>query len=209
VREGLLLFVVNTDQILVLNKHYFPIGISSYRNVFSNLATESQQGLDIHYEISDGGSVIFESIEYWNVAKNIKEWFDLPIRPFDNYIHTVNGPVRVPTVVVCSSFKGIAFKKAQFPTKKNIWERDRYTCVYTGKKLSKEELSVDHVCPKSRGGLDTWDNLVTCDKQLNSRKSNKLLSETNLKLRYRPFKPKDGFKFEIYRDEWYSFLANF
>ena len=100
-------------------------------------------------------------------------------------------------------------KKAQFPTKKNIWERDKYTCVYTGKKLSKEELSVDHVYPKSKGGQDTWENLVTCDKQLNSDKSNKLLSETKLKLRYKPYKPKDGFKFDIYRNEWYSFLANF
>ena len=77
------------------------------------------------------------------------------------------------------------------------------------KKLKKAELSVDHVYPKSKGGRDTWDNLVTCDKLLNSKKSNKLLSETNLKIRYKPFKPADGYKFEIYRDEWHSFLANF
>jgi 5-methylcytosine-specific restriction endonuclease McrA len=197
------------DRILVLNSNYFPIGINTYRNVFSNLSTESQYALDIQYSLNDDGSINLEAIDYWNVIKSIREWMDLPIRPYDNYIHTVNGPVRIPTVVVCSSFKGIAFKKAQFPTKRNIWERDKYTCVYTGKKLSKEELSVDHVYPKSKGGQDTWDNLVTCDKQLNSDKSNKLLSETKLKLRYKPYKPKDGFKFEVYRDEWYSFLANF
>ncbi|MDB4430213.1 HNH endonuclease [bacterium] len=198
-----------TDGILVLNNNYFPIGINTYRNVFSNLACESQYALDIHYGLNDDGSTNLEVIDYWNVIKSIDEWFKLPIRPFDNYIHTVKGPVRVPTVVVCSYFKGIHFKRALFPTKKNIWERDNYTCVYTGKKLSKNELSIDHIYPKSRGGKDTWENLVTCDKQLNSNKSNKLLSETNLKLRYKPFKPIDGYKFEVYREEWNSFLANF
>ena len=197
------------DQILVLNNNYFPISVSSYRNAFSNLATGSQYALDVHYELDDKGTVNFESIEYWNVIRSIDEWLELPIRPYDSFIHAVCGPVRIPTVVLCSDYKGIMHKRAKFPTKRNIWERDKYTCVYTGKKLQKTELSIDHVFPKSMGGKDTWDNLVTCDKLLNSKKSNKLLSETKLKLQYKPFKPLDGYKFEIYREEWHSFLANF
>jgi len=197
------------ESILILNKHYFPISVDEYRRVFTNIATGSQLPLDIHYERNDDGSINFENINYWDVVKSIDKWMDLPIRPYDDYIHTVSGPIRLPTVVICSTYKGIMHKKAKFPTKKNIWERDRYTCVYTGKKLAKDELSVDHVYPKSRGGQDTWENLVTCDKLTNSNKSNKLLSETKLKLRYKPYKPKDGYRFEIYRDEWYSFLANF
>ncbi len=197
------------DYTLILNKFYFPINVDHYESVFVNIATGSQLPLDIHYEINEDGSINFENISFWNIIKSIDLWMDLPIRPYDNFIHTVNGPVRIPTVVVCSSYKGIMHKRAKFPTKKNIWERDKYTCVYTGKKLQKTELSVDHVFPKSKGGRDTWDNLVTCDKILNSKKSNKLLSETKLKLRYKPFKPLDGYKFEIYREEWHSFLANF
>ena len=195
--------------ILILNKHYFPISVDEYKRVFTNISTGSQFPLDIHYEFSEDGVADFKTIEYWNVIQNIQEWCDLPIRPYDNYIRTVNGPIRLPTVVLCSNYHGIMHKKAKFPTKKNIWERDKYTCVYTDKKLSKEELSVDHVFPKSKGGKDTWENLVTCDKLLNSKKGNNLLSETKLKLKYKPFKPADGYKFEIYRDEWYSFLANF
>lgn len=197
------------DRVLILNKHYFPIGINTYRNVFCNLATKSQHALDIQYALNEDKTINFETIDNWAIIKSLHEWAELPIRPYDDYINTVNGPIRIPTVVVCSTFKGMNFRRAQFPTKKNIWARDNYTCVYTGKRLSKEELSVDHVYPKSRGGQDSWDNLVTCNKQLNSDKGNKLLSETKLKLRYKPYKPKDGFKFDIYRDEWYSFLANF
>ena len=103
------------DQILVLNCHYFPIGVSSYRNVFSNLATESQYGLDIHYEFNNDGSVNFENINYWNVVRSIDEWMDLPIRPYDNFIHTVRGAVRLPTVVICSSYKGIMHEYSILP----------------------------------------------------------------------------------------------
>ena len=197
------------DHTLILNKYYFPINVDDYKRVFTNIATGSQLPLDIHYEVNEDGTINFENINFWNIIKSIDAWMELPIRPYDNFIHTVNGPVRLPTVVICSVYKGIMHKKAKFPTKKNIWERDKYTCVYTGKKLKKVELSVDHVYPKSKGGKDTWDNLVTCDKLLNSKKGNMLLSETNLKMRYKPFKPVDGYKFEIYKEEWHSFLANF
>ena len=196
------------DQILVLNNHFFPISVSSYRRAFSNLATGSQFALDMHYELDDKGNVNFESIEYWNVIKSIDEWLTLPIRPYDEYIHTVNGPVRLPTVLLCSNYKGIMNIKAKFPTKQNIWERDKYTCVYTGEKLNKETLSIDHVIPKSSGGGSTWENLVTCQRRLNSNKGSKSLKEAKLKLRYRPYKPKDGYQFNLYKQEWHSFVAN-
>jgi 5-methylcytosine-specific restriction endonuclease McrA len=80
--------------------------------------------------------------------------------------------------------------------------------MYTNKKLSKDELSVDHVIPKSRGGKDTWDNLVCCDRLLNSKKGSKSVAEMGLKLKYKPYKPTTGMNFEIYKDEWASFLKN-
>lgn len=196
------------DQILVLNNHYFPISVSSYRNAFSNLCTGSQHALDIHYELDEHGSVNFENIEYWNVIKSIDVWMALPIRPYDNYIHTVNGPIRLPTVVICNNYKGIMNIKAKFPTKQNIWERDNYTCVYTGEKLNRATLSIDHIIPKSKGGGSTWENLVTCQRVLNSNKGSKTLKEAKLKLRYKPFKPADGHQFNLYKQEWHAFVAN-
>ena len=89
-----------------------------------------------------------------------------------------------------------------------IWSRDNYTCVYTGEKLNRETLSVDHVIPKSMGGQCTWENLVTCQRILNSNKGSKTLKEAKLKLRYTPFKPSDGYQFNLYKQEWYSFVAN-
>jgi 5-methylcytosine-specific restriction endonuclease McrA len=154
------------------------------------------------------GAVNFENIEYWNVIKSIEEWMALDIRPYDDFIHTVSGPIRIPSVVICSDYKGIMNIKAKFPTKQNIWERDNYTCVYTGEKLNRTTLSIDHVIPKSKGGGSTWENLVTCQRILNSNKGSKTLKEAKLKLRYKPFKPVDGHQFNLYKQEWHSFVAN-
>lgn len=195
-------------KILVLNKYYFPVAVEEVQKVFSNIFTGSMVPLDISYEVKEDGYVDLNSIEYFTPVERVSDWLQLPIRTYDEYIHTVSGAVRVPQVVICSRFDRVIFNRVQFPTKLNIYKRDNYTCVYTGRKLLKEELSIDHVIPKSRGGKDTWDNLVTCDRLLNSQKSSKTLAEANLKLRYRPFRPKNGLTLEIYKDEWSSFLKN-
>lgn len=200
--------MTNKEPILVLNKYYMPVGVDNWKNAICNIFSGAVYGLDIHYEKNEEGQIDPTTIEYWEVVKNIKQWASLVIRPYDDFIQTVSGPIRVPTVVVCANYKGIVYPKVKFPTKRNIWDRDKFTCVYTGKKLSKNELSVDHIVPTSLGGKSTWENLVTCDRILNSQKGNKLLNETNLKLRYKPYKPKNGFGFDIYREEWHAFLAN-
>lgn len=195
-------------KILILNKYYFPIGVEEVQRVFSNIFTGAVVPLDIVYEVDDDGNINFENIEYFNPISKVEDWFDLPVRPYDSYIHTTRGPIRVPQVVVCTNFSRVIFNRVLFPTKHNIFKRDNYTCVYSGKKLQKEELSVDHVVPKSKGGTDTWENLVTCDRLLNSQKSSKSVTEAGLKLRYRPFRPSNGLTFDVYKDEWSSFLKN-
>ena len=200
---------MRTGQALVLNAHYFPVGVSAYYNVLRNIAAGTQAGLDITYKQKEDGTPDFENIEYWTVVNTLEQWMELPIRSFDSSIGTVSGPVRLPSVVVCTNYKQIRNAQVKFPTKRNIWERDDNTCVYTGKKLTEKELSVDHVVPKSKGGEDTWENLVTCDRLLNSQKGDLTLKEANLKLRYKPFRPSDNvFQFKVYKDEWFSFVAN-
>ena len=200
---------MRVGQALVLNKHYFPVGINSYHNVLKNMASGSQIALDITYKTKDDGTVDYENIEFWSAVPCLHEWMELPIRKYDKSIGTVHGPIRLPSVVVCNNYNRIRNSQVKFPTKRNIFERDDNTCVYTGKKLSEKELSVDHVVPKSKGGEDTWENLVTCDRLLNSQKGDLSLKEARLKLRYKPFRPADNiFKFKVYKDEWFSFVAN-
>jgi 5-methylcytosine-specific restriction endonuclease McrA len=196
-------------KVLILNKFYFPLAVEGIEKTFGNIFSGSVIPLDISYEMTDDNTVNLENIEYFMPIPKVKEWLELPIRPFDEYIQTARGPIRIPSVVICSKFDKVIHNKIQFPTKQNILKRDNYTCVYTGVKLGKDNVSVDHIVPKSRGGKDTWENMVCCDRLLNSKKASFTPGQVGLKLRYKPYKPTNGMALDLYKDEWASFLKNF
>lgn len=70
-----------------------------------------------------------------------------------------------------------------------LFRRDHNTCLYCGLKFSNRDLSRDHVIPVSRGGLDDWMNVVTSCKRCNTRKGDRLLSESSLSLLALPYRP--------------------
>lgn len=72
------------------------------------------------------------------------------------------------------------------PTRRAIHKRDNHTCMYCG---AKEQLTIDHVIPSSKGGDNTWENLTTACIDCNLRKGNKLLRETTMVLRRIPKSP--------------------
>ncbi|XP_058105900.1 uncharacterized protein LOC131249264 [Magnolia sinica] len=73
-------------------------------------------------------------------------------------------------------------------SRKNIFFRDVFTCQYCS---SRDNLTIDHVLPVSRGGEWNWENLVTACAKCNSRKGQKILEEANMKLIKVPKAPKD------------------
>lgn len=74
-------------------------------------------------------------------------------------------------------------------TNKNLFARDRHMCLYCGDFLYDCELTRDHVIPVSRGGTDTWENVVTACRVCNHRKADKLLEEIDMRLLAVPFAP--------------------
>lgn len=81
----------------------------------------------------------------------------------------------VPSVVRTRTFVRRPYQKASL-TKANVHKRDGYTCVYCGEDARKH-LTVDHVIPRSRGGKNSWDNLVTCCFACNNVKDNRTPEE--------------------------------
>lgn len=75
---------------------------------------------------------------------------------------------------------------ANNPTRNLIYKRDAYTCAYCG---AKEHLTLDHIQPASRGGQDTWENLVTACNSCNTRKGNRTPHEANMVLCVTPKAP--------------------
>jgi 5-methylcytosine-specific restriction endonuclease McrA len=82
-------------------------------------------------------------------------------------------------------------KKRPKLSARNIRERDGNRCQYTGRLLHPYEGSLDHVVPRSRGGADTWENLVWSAKDVNQRKADRLPHEAGLKLLTVPRAPKE------------------
>lgn len=197
------------SNILVLNSNYFPLHSETWERVFVKIFSGGYYPLDITYECANDGNVDFSSIQSLLVIKTVDLWLKLPIRSYDEYAQTTNGPVRIPQIVICSDYSKIYYKQVVFPTKTNIYKRDNYTCGYTLKKLSRSELSIDHIRPVSRGGKNTFENMITCDRKLNSWKGDRLPKECGLKLKLKPTKPVNGFNgliIDDIRPEWESFV---
>ena len=99
-------------------------------------------------------------------------------------------------------------------TRKEIFIRDDYTCQYCGRRSG--DLTIDHVHPRSRGGLHTWDNLVSACRHCNHRKGGKSVAEARMQLRRAPFEPRPGAYYTIERrvesgihPDWEKFLPGY
>ena len=112
-----------------------------------------------------------------------------------------------PSVIRLLKYVVLPFKKLK-PTRENIFRRDAMTCLYCP---SKKDLTIDHVHPRSRGGLNTWENLATCCTKCNCKKGDKTIEEAKMTLRHRPFKP--GYAYFIKNiarvtDQWTSYIPD-
>jgi len=84
--------------------------------------------------------------------------------------------IKKPSIIIVKSFVNIRNQKSPC-NRENIYKRDDHTCVYCEKRKNKLELTLDHVIPQSKGGENSWENLVTACKPCNSEKADLELSE--------------------------------
>lgn len=99
-----------------------------------------------------------------------------------------------PSVIRLRNYIKVPYKEIPL-TRRNVLERDRHSCQYCNYKG--EQLTLDHVIPKSRGGKDSWDNLATACVRCNIKKGNRTPKEANMPLARQPRKPYSSLHFEI------------
>ncbi len=75
-------------------------------------------------------------------------------------------------------------------TRRFILARDHYTCQYCGAQPGANNLTIDHVIPRSRGGEKSWENVVAACRACNQRKGNRTPKEARMKLARKPFRPR-------------------
>jgi len=112
-----------------------------------------------------------------------------------------------PSVIRLLRYYRVPYRVIEL-SRKNILRRDKYQCQYCGKKT--HALTIDHVIPKSRGGMDSWDNLVAACVKCNNKKGNRTPEEAHMPLIKKPRKPNHILFLKQYlgnvEDNWRPFL---
>jgi 5-methylcytosine-specific restriction endonuclease McrA len=138
-------------------------------------------------------------------------WADLAVEPDEPHIRTVRLRIRVPEVITLTRYDGVPTHSVTF-TRRNLFKRDRATCQYCGARPGTQELTIDHVVPRSRGGLSTWDNCVLACVGCNRRKADRTPAESGLHLRCKPvtprWRPTLGLPIARVRQSWEKFVSD-
>lgn len=101
--------------------------------------------------------------------------------------NVINTSHRRPLIIRLIRYVYIPFKKVPL-SRQTVYRRDGHVCGYVGCDSSLN-LTLDHIMPKSRGGLNTWENLVTCCKKCNTSKDDMTPKEAGMKLKVKPYVP--------------------
>jgi 5-methylcytosine-specific restriction endonuclease McrA len=182
--------ILNKTIVLVLNRNWQAINIRTPQDAFCQMATNVATALEIEAE---DAALRTPHSEFR--ASNIRpvtwdEWITLPVRDGDHAVRTTRGAIRVPTVIVAVNYARVPKKRPKLCAR-TVRERDGNRCQYTGRVLHRDDGSLDHVVPRSRGGADTWENLVWSAKDVNQRKADRLPHEAGLRLLTVPRAPKE------------------
>ena len=151
-------------------------------------------------------------LSLWSWQDTIKAVFLDRVNIVSEYDAAVRSPsfeMRLPSVVSLKSY----IKPARNPafTRFNVFLRDKFECQYCG---SIEDLTFDHLVPRSRGGQTTWENVITACSPCNLKKSNKSCREIGMWPSQMPFRPtihdlhNNGRRFppNYLHDSWMDFL---
>lgn len=171
------------SSVLVLNRLYLAIQVMSVRRALCLLAKDLAEVVSV-----ENGSFLSYDFDSW---REVSEW-KAAIDGLDNHedwIRSVNFALQVPRVIRLLRYDHLPRNVVKF-NRRNIFLRDENRCQYCGHKFPPHQLSLDHVNPRSQGGLTTWENIVCACLKCNVRKGGRTPHEAGMRLFRRPFKPK-------------------
>ena len=102
------------------------------------------------------------------------------VERYDRVVHSPSTALHVPSVVALKRY--VTFNGRPAFTRYNIYLRDGFRCQYCGEHFPTNELTFDHVMPRSRGGLTEWTNVVAACSPCNLHKANRTPGEAHMPL---------------------------
>jgi 5-methylcytosine-specific restriction endonuclease McrA len=177
--------------VLVLNRYYQPVHVTSVKRAFSLLYQGVAKAIDAQYRLYE-----------------FDDWAALSAT--NDCITTINRTIRVPRVLVLSAYDHLPRGRVRF-SRLNIYARDADTCQYCGKNLPRTELNLDHVLPRSQGGKTTWENVVCSCVPCNLKKGGRTPEQAGMQLLKKPVRPRwtplfRGATRKVTYREWLPFL---
>lgn len=129
------------------------------------------------------------------------------IRAHDEQVRSARGNWDRPAVIVLSRYVRAPYSRTIPVTRRGVLRRDEHRCGYCGAHAN----TIDHVMPRSRGGKDTWENLVACCQRCNNIKSDRTPAEMGWRLLFAPRMPQGRAWFvrgvERPQPEWSEYLV--
>lgn len=160
------------SSVLVLNRYYQPVNVTTVRRAFALLYQGSARAIDRQYQTFD-----FESWAALSADRNDRD-----------VVHTVARVIRIPRVIMLQVYDRIPRLVVRF-SRQNIYLRDKNTCQYCGRLKPRDELNLDHVIPRSQGGRTTWKNVVCSCIKCNLAKGGRTPEQANMRLLKKPEQP--------------------
>lgn len=180
------------QSVLVLNRSWLAVHVCDVRRALGLLVL----GL---------ARVVTEEFE----THDFQSWCDLSRFAQANYLRTPRFKLLVPEIIVLTEYNAVPPRRVKL-SRRNIFERDRYTCQYCGSVPPRSELSIDHVVPRSRGGTTTWRNVVLACTDCNTHKRDLLPREAGMRPRRPPqeppWRPGAGLRVAAHRRSWQRFV---
>ncbi|HED05279.1 MAG TPA: HNH endonuclease [Ignavibacteria bacterium] len=183
-----------SSSVLVLNKSFLPVHVTSLKRAFILFYQGIAKAVDKNYR-----TFSFDS------------WADLSVIDGYNSIGLVNRMIRVPSVIILTNYDKLPRRYVKF-SRANIFLRDKNKCQYCGKEFKKNDLNLDHVIPRMRGGVSSWENVVCSCIPCNRNKGGRTPEAAGMKLIKKPIKPGWSSYYHIsltnimYK-EWMPFLS--
>jgi 5-methylcytosine-specific restriction endonuclease McrA len=158
---------------LVLNRHWVPVHLTTARHALTLLYQDIARAVNPE----DGTLHRFQT------------WSDLRPPEGQPVVRTVNLRLPIPEVVVLEHYGKVPRRTVPF-NRRNLYARDRNRCQYCHRHLDAGELTIDHVVPRVRGGVSSWENCVLACVACNRRKAHRTPEQAGLRLRRAPSRPR-------------------